>query len=283
VSAEVLGAAAAAVVLFALFALAERRADEPVLPFRLFRIQTFAVANVAVFVLGAALFAVIIYLPLYAQGVLGDSATRSGVLLIPLNFAWIASSTLSGRYIAHTGRYRIFPIVGTPLALLGVYLISRLDASSRGLDVVVATIVMGLGMGLTMQTFVVALQNAVARGDLGAATAANQFCRSIGGALAVASFGTLLLSRLRVELARRAVRHVSPQQLLQSPTAARRLPSTVVADVHGALATALQWVFVGTLPLLFVAVVAALLLRETPLRTDTAVDLPGEVAATDRV
>jgi len=282
-SPQVLGAAGAAAALFALFAVAERRAVEPVLPFRLFRIRSFMVANAAVFLLGATLFAVIIYLPLYAQGVLGDSATRSGVLLVPLNFAWIAASTLAGRYIAHSGRYRLFPVVGTPLALAGVFLIARLGAGSSALQVVAATIVLGAGMGLTMQTYVVALQNAIARVDLGAATAANQFCRSIGGALAVASFGTLLLSRLRVELAHRSIRRVSPQQLLQSPAAARRLPPAVVAGLHDALAHALRWVFVGTLPLLALAVGAALLLGEQPLRTDSALDLPGEVAATERV
>jgi EmrB/QacA subfamily drug resistance transporter len=282
-SPEVVGAAVLACVFFVLFALAERRASEPVLPFRLFRIRTFAVANAAIFFLGAALFAVIIYLPLYAQGVLGDSATRSGVLLVPLNFAWITASTLSGRFISRTGRYRMFPVVGTPLALVGVALMARLRASSSGLDVVVASTVLGVGMGLTVQTYVVALQNSVERSDLGVATAANQFCRSIGGALAVASFGTLLVSRLRVELAHRAVRHVSPQQLLQSPAAAKHLPPSVVLAVHEALSGALRWVFAGTLPLLAAAVAAALLLRETPLRTDTAVDLPGEVAAGERV
>jgi EmrB/QacA subfamily drug resistance transporter len=282
-SPEVAGAAIAALVSFAAFAVAERRASEPVLPFRLFRVQTFSVANVAIFLLGATLFAVIVYLPLYAQGVLGDSATRSGVLLIPLNFAWIATSTLSGRYIAHSGRYRLFPVVGTPLAFLGVLLLARLGAASSGRDVVVATFVMGLGMGLTVQTYVVALQNAVDRSDLGAATAANQFFRSIGGALAVATFGTLLVSRLRLELARRAIRHVSPQQLLQSPAAARRLPPQTVMGVHDALAHALRWVFVGTLPLLALAIGASLLLRERPLRTDTALDTPGEVAAGERL
>jgi EmrB/QacA subfamily drug resistance transporter len=278
-SREVVGAAVAAVVFFALFAVSERRATEPVLPFRLFRIRTFAVANVAIFFLGATLFAVIIYLPLFAQGVLGDSATRSGVLLVPLNFAWITASTLSGRFIARTGRYRLFPLAGTPLAFVGVLLMSRLTASSTGADVVAATIVLGFGMGLTVQTYVVALQNAVERSDLGVATAANQFCRSIGGALAVAAFGTLLVSRLGTELGRRAVAHVSPQQLLESPEAARRLPPAVVAGVHEALSNSLQWVFVGTLPLLAAAIGAALLLRETPLRTESHVALPGEIAA----
>jgi EmrB/QacA subfamily drug resistance transporter len=281
-SREVVGAATGAVVFFALFLAAQRSAAEPVLPLRLFRIQTFAVANGAIFFLGASLFVVIIYLPLFAQGVLGDSATRSGVLLLPLNFAWIGASTLSGRFIARTGRYRLFPLAGTPLAFAGVVLVSRLGPASSGLDVILATIVLGLGFGLTVQTYVIALQNAVPRSDLGVATAANQFCRSIGGALAVAAFGTLLVSRLATELGRRAVHGVDPQRLLQSRDAARGLPPPVVAGVHSALADALHWVFLGTLPLLAAAIGASLLLRETPLREDRHVELPGEVAVEER-
>jgi EmrB/QacA subfamily drug resistance transporter len=278
-SPEVVGAAAGAAAFFALFALSERRAVEPILPFRLFRIHTVAVANVASFLLGASLFAVIIYLPLYAQGVLGDSATRSGVLLVPLNFAWIAASTASGRFITRTGSYRLFPIAGTPLALAGVFLLTRLRPDSSGLAIVVATVVMGTGMGLTVQTYVVALQNAVERAELGVATAANQFSRSIGGALAVAAFGTLLVSRLGTELAHRSVQHVNPQELLRSPDAARQLPAPVVAGVRAALSGSLEWVFLGTLPLLALAVAVSFLLRETPLRTD----VPGVVAAGEQV
>jgi EmrB/QacA subfamily drug resistance transporter len=276
---EVLGAAAAAVVAFVLFLLSERNAVEPILALRLFRVQTVAVGNAAAFLLGAALFAVIIYVPLFAQGVLGYSATLSGVLVIPLNFAWIAASTFAGRAITRTGRYRIFPVVGSPLALVGVLLFSRLRPSSSGWEMAADTVVFGLGMGLTVQTYVVALQNAVPRSDLGVATATNQFCRQIGGALAVAAFGTLLASRLGTELARRSVQNVSPQTLLRSPDAARRLPAAVVHDVHAALAGALQWVFLATVPLSAAAVVVAFLLREHPLRTESHIEMPAEVGS----
>jgi EmrB/QacA subfamily drug resistance transporter len=275
-SAEIVGVAVASVVLFAAFALVERHASEPILPLELFRIRTFALTNVAMLMLGAALFTVIIYVPLFAQGVLGDSATRSGVILIPLNFAWIAASTLSGRLVSRTGHYKVYPVVGTPIAFVGVWLISRLDPASSGLDVALATSVFGVGMGLTIQTLVVALQNSVDHSDLGAATAANQFFRSIGGALAVAAFGTVLVSRLRTELAARDVRHLNPERLLQSPGTARRFPPHVVAEVRDALSMALHAVFVGTLPLIAVAIVAVVLLREVPLRTSAHVEAPSE-------
>jgi EmrB/QacA subfamily drug resistance transporter len=276
-SAEVVGVAVGAVVLFAAFVLSERRAAEPVLPLRLFRVHTVAVANLAMLLLGAALFVVVIYVPLFAQGVLGDSATRSGVILIPLNFAWVASSTISGRLIARHGRYKLFPVAGTPIALLGLWLVSRLGPGSGALEVALVTGVVGVGMGLTVQTYVVALQNAVPRADLGVATATNQFCRSIGGALAVAAFGTVLVSRLGTELAGHGVGDVDPSSVLRGDAS---LGSASVEAVRESLAQALHWVFVGGLPLLAGAVVCALALRELPLRTQSHVEAPTELDAT---
>jgi EmrB/QacA subfamily drug resistance transporter len=279
-SAQIVGLGIAAVVAIVAFFVFERRAAEPVLPLRLFRIPVVATANAAMLVLGAVLFVVIIYVPVFAQGVLGVSATRSGVLLIPLNFAWISASTISGRLIARTGRYKIFPVLGTPLVLVGIWLISRLDTASSQWELSLVTAVVGLGMGLTVQTYVVALQNAVERSDLGVATATNQFFRSIGGALAVAVFGTLLVSRLATELARRSVSGVSPEQLLGAPNASARYGADVVAAVRVSLSHALEWVFLGSLPLVALAVVAAFLLRELPLRTASHVEMPTELDAT---
>jgi EmrB/QacA subfamily drug resistance transporter len=273
-SAVIVGVAVAFFVQLALFLLVERRAREPILPLGLFRIRTFTVANVAMLMLGATLFAVIIYIPLFTQGVLGYSATRSGLILIPLNFTWIGAAMLAGRVVSRTGRYRIFPVIGTPTAFVGVWLVSRLQPSSSGAALTLAACVVGLGMGLTAQTLVVALQNAVDRRDLGVATAANQFFRSIGGALAVAAFGTLLVTRLESELAQRDVHGVAPQQLLQSPDASRRVPPQTVNAIHEALAASLHTVFVGVLPLLAVTIIATFLLPELPLRTSSVVDVP---------
>jgi hypothetical protein len=139
-------------------------------------------------------------------------------------------------------------------------------------------------MGLTVQTFVVALQNAVERADLGVATATNQFARSIGGTLAVAAYGTLLVSRLGTELARHAsaaAGKVDPGSLLRGSEAAGRLPAAAVHGVHVALAASLEWVFLGTLPLVAAAILASFLLQEVPLRTASHVELPAELDATD--
>src|SRR5205085_6811586 len=133
-SPQIAGLAVAVFVLFMLFRRAERRADEPMLPLHLFRDRIPAVANLAIFFLGAVIFVLLIYVPVFAQGVLGSSATSSGVILMPLNFAWIAASMLSGRLISRTGRYRVFPIVGTALVVAGTWLLTRLGAASSGLE-----------------------------------------------------------------------------------------------------------------------------------------------------
>ncbi len=276
-STQIVGLGLGAVAVAVVFVVSERRAAEPILPLRLFRIHTVAVANTAMLFLGAILFVVVIYVPLFAQGVLGDSATRSGLLLMPLNFAWIGSSMLAGRLVSRTGRYRIFPVVGTPLVLVGIFLLSRLDVRSSGLELALVTAVVGLGMGLTVQTFVVALQNAVERSDLGVATAANQFSRSIGGALAVAAFGTVLIGRLGTELAQHASQGLDPERLLRTPELTRTLPRAAVEAVRVALANSLELVFLGALPLAAAALAAALLLRELPLRTASHVELPMEI------
>ena len=131
-------------------------------------------------------------------------------------------------------QFLIFPLTGTPIVVVGIWLLSRLNASSSGLDVAVFGAVVGFGMGLTVQTYVV--------------------------------------SRLAIELAKRSVAGVNPQRLLVSPTAARQYSPTVVANVHAALSAALHWVFIGTLPLAALAVVASLLLRDVPLRETSHVE-----------
>src|SRR3954468_19600154 len=259
-SPQIAGLTVAVALLATAFVLIERRAAEPVIPLGLLVAPVVGVANVAVLLLGAVLFVLLIYVPVYAQAVLGVSATSSGVILMPLNFAWIAASVIAGRLVSRTGRYRIFPILGTVVLVVGLWLLTRLDANSGSRDLAAATLVCGIGMGLTVQTLVVALQNAVRREERGVATATNQFCRSIGGALAVAAFGTVLATRLATELGRGAAARANgaPDELLRAPTAAPRLPAGVVEGVREALSASLHWVFVGALALAVAAFVAAL-------------------------
>lgn len=273
-SPEILSLAAAAVALLAVFILIERRAREPVIPLRLFASSIVRSTSLAAFAVGAVLFGTLIYIPVYAQGVLGSSATNAGLLLLPLNFAWMSVNVIVGRLILRTGRYRRYPIIGGVITILGVYLLTRLGASSDRLDVLVAGGFVGLGMGLTVQTNITAVQNSVERPLLGVATATNQLFRSIGGTLGVAAFGTLLASRLESELQKQlgsAATSVDPEQLLRSPGASRHFSPSVVDHVHAALAQSLHVAFVAALPLAALMLVGALLLKELPLRTTSNV------------
>jgi EmrB/QacA subfamily drug resistance transporter len=195
-SAEVIAAGAIGIAGLAVFALLERHAVEPLLPLDLFKGRTFSVSTAAALLIGGVLFGITIYVPVYVQRVLGSSATSSGVVLIPLSFGWVLASFASGQYISRTGRYKAFPIIGSILVLAGCILLALLDGDSSRVIVTLDLTVVGLGMGTMFQTFVIATQNRVDMSEIGVATAAIQFFRSMGGSLAVAGLGALLTARL---------------------------------------------------------------------------------------
>jgi EmrB/QacA subfamily drug resistance transporter len=263
-SPEIVGLACAAVVFAAAFLVVERRAREPVIPLSLFDSSIVRSTSLAIFAAGAVLFGALIYIPVFAQGVLGLSATNSGLLLFPFNFAWIGINIVVGHLILRTGRYRRYPILGGAVVIVGVYLLTRLGVSSGQLDVLAAGGVIGLGMGLTVQTNITALQNSVDRSLLGVATATNQLARSVGGTLGVAIFGTLLTSRLRANL---PAHSIGPTRLLRDPSAAKHLPPATVHEVHVALAHSLHVVYLVMFVPAVLMLAGSLLLRELPLRT----------------
>jgi EmrB/QacA subfamily drug resistance transporter len=194
-SAEVIGATLIALVCLAAFGFVERRAPEPLLPLELFRMRVFSISSAAALLIGAVLFGVTIYVPVFTQGVLGTSATRSGVVLIPLSLGWVVASIISGQLVSRTGRYKAYPIIGSAFVLAGTILLTRLGADSTSAQVASALVVIGIGMGTMFQTFVIATQNRVDFSDLGVATAAIQFGRSMGGSISVALLGALLVSK----------------------------------------------------------------------------------------
>ncbi|MEY2532588.1 MAG: hypothetical protein QOF29_498 [bacterium] len=274
---QVLGTAVAGVVLLAVFLRIERRVEEPVLPLGLFRMRIFAVSTVGGLVVGAVLFAVSIYVPVYSQAVQQVSATSSGVILIPFSLAWVASATITGQMISRTGRYRPFPIAGGAMVLVGLILLALLDAGSSPAWVGTILAVAGFGMGMTFQPYVIATQNAVDPANLGIATATIQFFRSMGGSLAVAALGTLLANRLAAGLEERLgpdASRVDTNRLLEGSGA---VPADLAAGTHAALADALHAVFIAAVPLGVLAIVMALMLDEIPLRTRrTPEDAPEE-------
>lgn len=272
------GLALAGLGLAVAFVLVELRAAEPILPLRLFGDSIFTVANSAALLIGAGRLGVTVYIPVFVQGVIGTSATHSGVVLIPLMLGWVGSSVTVGQIVTRTGRYRVWPISGTLTSLVGFVLLSRLDVHATQLDAIVSMVVIGSGMGQMFQTYVVAMQNSVPRAELGIATASIQFSRTIGAMFGIAIFGTLLTRRLGAELSVRlgaAAREVSPGALLSGAIGLRDLPPPTVAAVREALAAALHTAFLTGLPLMGLALVAALLLKERPLRTRSYVQEAG--------
>src|ERR1035437_259382 len=199
-SAPILLLAAAGLVLVIAFCWAEVRAAEPVIPLALFRVPVFSVSNAIRFIVGFVMFGAIIYIPLYLQTVHAATPTSSGLQLLPLVGGMLVTFTVSVRLVSKWGRYKIFPVVGTAVMSVGLYLFSLLTPTTSLAVSSVYMVVLGLGIGCVMQVLVVAVQNAVPQSQLGTATSTATFCRSIGGAFGVAVFGAIFNNRLAVNL-----------------------------------------------------------------------------------
>ena len=191
-----LGLVALAVTSLVAFILVERRSPEPVLPLRLFAQRSFTITSVVGFVVGFALFGSVTYFPLFLQVVKDVSPTSSGLLMVPMMGGMLAMSIVSGQVISRTGRYKIFPVAGTAVMTLGLWLLSRMTASSTTLTAALLMLVLGTGLGMVMQVLVIAVQNAVDYKDLGVATSGATLFRLIGGSLGTAVLGAIFSSRL---------------------------------------------------------------------------------------
>ncbi len=277
-SVEVVGMGVAGVVFLGLFLVQEQRAAEPVIPLRLWRNPVFSVASGLEFLVGFAMFGAIIFLPLYLQTVGHASATNSGVLILPLMAGLMISSIGSGRIITRTGRYKVFPVTGTVIIAVGLYLLSTMRVGTSRLTSSLFMVVLGLGIGMIIQVMVLAVQNAVEHRDLGTATATETFTRSMGGAFGVAVFGAVLTNRLSHNLALLLPRGtdlhgVNPNSLAASPAAIRALPAGIRSAVIEALARSIHVVFLLAVPLALAAFVVTWFLRENPLRETAHIGL----------
>ncbi|GLY82879.1 EmrB/QacA family drug resistance transporter [Actinoallomurus iriomotensis] len=276
---QVVALAAAAVVLGVGWALTERRAAEPVLPLRLFANSVFSLGSAIGFVVGFAMFGALTFLPIFLQVVHGVSPTLSGVHLLPMMGGLLLTSVLSGRLITRTGRYKVFPIVGTAVTATGLFLLSRMTEHTSTLLMSCYFCVLGLGLGLVMQVLVIAVQNAVGYRDLGAATSGASFFRSIGGSFGVAVFGSVFGNRLAAYTADalagvRLPAGFDPGAIQRDPHVVATFPPAVAARVVHAYARSIQSVFVWAVPVALVAFALTWFLRENPLRmTSGATDL----------
>ncbi|WP_394813505.1 MDR family MFS transporter [Streptomyces hazeniae] len=285
-----------AALLLVVFVRVERRAVEPVVPLTLFRVRTFTLCSAIGFVVGFAMFGALTYLPTFLQVVQGVSPTMSGVHMLPMVAGMLLSSTLSGQLVSRTGRWKVFPVLGTAVTGVGLLLLHRLDPAVSTWEASVYFTVFGLGLGLVMQVLVLAVQNAVGYEDLGVATSGASFFRSVGAAFGVAVFGTLFAGRLGDELSaalrgRALPPGVSVAGLQEDPRGVAALPPQARSAVLEAYSTAITDVFLFAAPVVLVAFVLSLLLREDPLRgsvrtpeaSETLVNHPVERSSADEV
>jgi MFS family permease len=261
------------IVLLGIFAFAESRAAEPILPLELFRNRIFAVCSGIGFIIGLALFGSVTYLPLFLQIVRGRSPTSSGLQLTPMMAGLLVTSIVAGRLISRWGRYKPFPIAGTAVLTCGMVLLTRLDIHTTALQASLYMLVVGLGLGMVMQVLVLAVQNAVEFRFLGVATSGAVLFRQIGGSVGIAVFGAIFVNRLHADL------HGIRGPRTASPLLVKQLPPETHARYVAAFSGALHPVFVVAAGIATLSFVLTWLLREVPLRQTARAETVGESVA----
>ncbi|MFD5628704.1 MFS transporter [Streptomyces sp. NPDC127072] len=278
----ILGLGAGALAATVLFLVAEHFAAEPLIPLRLFRDGVFNITALVGLVVGVALFGAASYLPTFLQMVDGASATESGLLMLPMMGGIVGASIVSGQLISRTGRYKVYPVLGGALSVLGMWLLSRLEADTPRLHYSVWMAVLGAGIGMVMPVLVLAVQNSVRPADLGTATSANNYFRQIGGSVGAAVFGTLFANRLADELADRVSARPGagvPDPESLTPQLVHAMPAPLRDDYIGAYAQAMPRIFLYLVPVLVLGLLIAFFLKEKPLMSyDTTDAAPAPIA-----
>ena len=259
----------AGLLLAVVFVLVELRASEPIIPMRLFRNSIFSLANAFGFLIGIAMFGSMIYLPVYLQVVSEMSPTRSGLAMLPMIVGLFSTSLTAGQIMSRTGRYRFFPPTGAALIVMALLLLSRLDAESPYWFAGLSMYLFGAGLGLCLQVIVVVVQNAVDRSDIGVATSSIAFFRQMGGSFGTALFGAILTSRLSTHLADVLPGGASAagQVDTNDTDAIGQLPLAIRGLVQEAFSRSLDEMFLTAVPIVLVAGVLGLFVKELPLGT----------------
>jgi EmrB/QacA subfamily drug resistance transporter len=278
-----------AAVMAVAFLWAESRALEPLMPLWLFKEPIIAVSSIAVFMLGVGMFGVILYVPLFMQGVLGVSAKNSGVLLTPLLLGAVVGSIAAGQLVSRFGKYKMLVILGASLTTVGMFLMALMDKATTHGEVVRNMVIAGLGMGLMQPIYTLIVQNVAPPAHIGAATASTQFFRSIGSTVGVAVFGSIMLTRYHAEFDRLippgtpAMALAAFKNPLQLVAIRQRLELAfgkfpggtellhkLLENVRDALVNGLHAIFVLGAALMVVGLLVNLFLREVPLRKRAA-------------
>jgi EmrB/QacA subfamily drug resistance transporter len=280
-STQIIGLAVLAIAALVGFVYVEGRVPEPILPLRLFRDRNFTLAQILSFLVGAAMFGAVNFLPQYMQDVQGASATTSGLLLLPLMFGMLAVMLTVGQLITRNGRYRIYPIVGGAALTAGMLLMLLLQVGTSTVEASALTLVAGLGMGFIMQNTTLITQNSVELRDMGAASGSVTLFRTIGGSLGIALLGSIFTSRLENTLSGRLGEkaghsiasggvHVTPSMLKSLPVAVQdAFKSGITSGLHGTM--------IGGAVLAFLGFVIAWFVREVPLRGGPGSTPPAEL------
>jgi EmrB/QacA subfamily drug resistance transporter len=273
-----------AIALFGAFLRHELVSEEPILPLRIFRNRVFTVAGACTFIGGLGLFGAIVYLPVYLQIVKGQSPTVSGLHMLPIITGLLIGSISSGRLITRWGRYKVFPVMGFALVTIAMIGLSRLEASTPAWKYSVLMLMLGYGFGNTTQVLVLAAQNAVDRRDIGVATSTATFMRQMGGTFGTAIFGSILVGTLASNIAAAfpngTPSGVNASAITGAPAVIHQLPAFVKEPVIAAFVDAIQTTFTFAIPVLIVAFITSLFLKEVRLqgREDVIVPAKQEVA-----
>ncbi|HVV76454.1 MAG TPA: MDR family MFS transporter [Mycobacteriales bacterium] len=282
-SATIIGLGIGTVVLIGLFIRIEQRADEPIVPLHLFHNSVFRTSFLTGGTLGFSMFGALTFLPLFLQVVHGASPTSSGLQMAPIMAFVLIMSIYSGRRISATGTYRRFPIAGTILMGIALYLFSHLGPTTPFWQTVIFMALMGTGMGMTMQVLLLVAQNSVEYNELGVATSLAAFGRSIGGAIGTAAFGTIFTNRLAHDLpaqihkipaselaspaVTKGISHINGASVTANPAALKHLPPVLLDAVRVGFSDAFHVLFLGCLPVAALGILGALLLKEVKLRS----------------
>jgi EmrB/QacA subfamily drug resistance transporter len=273
---QIIGLYSAAAILLIAFVWVELHVQEPVLPLALFKSSIFTFSNVASIGVAMSMFGAIFFLPLYVQGVIGNSVTNSGAILVPMLVAMIVTSIGGGQFISRTGRYKVPLLAGLVVMGAGFYMLSTFDVNTTNLTAIEAMVLIGLGLGITMQTYTLIVQNSVVRQDMAVATSATQLSRSIGAAVGLAILGTILTQGMASSMAKylpasvverlQASGNSATASAVFDPSQLVHLPPAIAGGIRHGLADAMHPVFMAGLPIIAVAFIATLFIRELPLR-----------------
>lgn len=272
-SPTIIGLGLAATILGIAFVWWQTRASEPILPPHLFASRTVTLTFVCGALIGSMVFGANTFLPLFLQAVTGVSATVSGLLVLPMVTGVLISSVTAGRVVAATGRYKGFIVGGTLMVTIGAAVLTTIEPDQSRLVVGAGMLCVGLGIGMCMPNFTLAVQNAVDPADLGVGTSGITFFRSLGGAVGLAVFGSVFAARLGDELATRLPPGaVVDDRVIEDAERLRTLPPDVRDAVLEAMSRSIAAVFMVAVPVLLIAFVVALFLPELTLRDTSGLE-----------